>query len=134
MIVGIGNDLVDIRRIVSALFKHKAAFIDRLFTPAERWKAASEFGEAAHYAKRFAAKEALVKALGIGFREGVLWRDIEIRNDIMGKPYIVLSGMAKKKLDDMVFALVSDVQRSPNIHLSLSDEYPYAQAVVIIEI
>jgi holo-[acyl-carrier protein] synthase len=127
MIIGLGNDLVDIRRIEDSLQRFGERFIAKVFTGAERATAERRVGQARSgaYAKRFAAKEALVKALG---KQGVGWRDMEVINDADGQPRLLLSGGAAALL----------ARRTPPgmrgvIHLSLSDEYPLAQAVVIIE-
>lgn len=127
MIIGLGNDLVDIRRIEDSLERFGERFIAKVFTEGERAKAESRAGpvRAATYAKRFAAKEALVKALG---KEGVGWRDIEVINDGEGRPGLALSGGAAALLARRIPAGMRAC-----LHLSLSDEYPLAQAVVIIE-
>lgn len=134
MIIGIGSDIVDIRRIAKLLLRYNQVFITRLFTDAERCSSVSRLSEAAHYAKRFAAKEALVKALGVGFRKGIKWRDIEIRNDALGKPYIYVYGMAEQRLKFLANSASILESKQPRLHLSLSDEYPYAQAMVVLEI
>ncbi|MDN5249287.1 MAG: holo-ACP synthase [Alphaproteobacteria bacterium] len=134
MIIGIGSDIVDIRRISRLLLRYNQVFITKLFTNAERCAASSQFSEAAHYAKRFAAKEALVKALGVGFRKGIRWRDIEVRNDAFGKPHIYVYGMAEQRLKLLANGQNTSESKHPRLHLSLSDEYPYAQAMVVLEI
>lgn len=128
MIIGIGHDLVDISRIAKILEAHGARFEARCFTQKERELAADRKDRAAYYAKRFAAKEALVKALGTGFRDGISFQDIEIISDSIGKPAMALSGAAQKKLNKCVS---NDAHAF--IHLSLTDEYPYASAYLVIE-
>lgn len=133
MIVGMGNDLVDIRRIEQALARFGEKFERRVFTDAEQAKARSRKGGernslAATYAKRFAAKEAFSKAVGTGFNFGVFMRDIEVVNLPTGQPSLRLSGGAAKA----VARLVPDGMQA-RIHLTLTDEYPMAQAYVLIE-
>lgn len=131
MIIGTGNDLIDIRRIEKTLARHGQRFIDRCFTPAEIEKAERRRGAGTHgatYAKRFAAKEACVKALGTGFAAGVYMRDIGVVNDAAGRPTLELSGGALARLRALVPAGMV-----PVIHLTLTDEPPLAQAYVIIE-
>lgn len=128
MIIGIGHDIVDIGRIEKLLEQYGDRFIQRVFTAEEQYLAESRRGTGQHnatYAKRFAAKEACVKALGTGVANGVTLKDISIGNDATGKPHITLSGGALEHLN----------KATPNatIHLSLSDEPPYASAYVIIE-
>jgi len=127
MIIGIGNDLVDIRRIERTIDRFGDRFLDRVFTPVERAKAGRRANPAATFAKRFAAKEACSKALGTGFRDGVYWRDMGVVNLPTGQPTIVLSGGALNHLQRMVPAGMR-----PHIHLTLTDEYPLAEAFVII--
>lgn len=128
MILGLGNDLVDIRRIEDSLERFGERFIAKVFTPAERETAERRTGKARSgaYAKRFAAKEALVKALG---KRGVGWRDMEVTNDAEGRPSLALSGGAAALLARRIPAGMR-----AKIHLTLSDDYPLAQAVVIIEV
>ncbi len=131
MIIGIGTDLVDITRIENALDRHGDRFEQRCFTKAEQTKAknrSDKKAQAQTYAKRFAAKEACVKALGTGFDQGITMRDIGVIEDAYGKPSLELSGTASQKL----LNLIPD-GFSPVLHLSLTDEFPYAQAFVIIE-
>ena len=128
MILGIGNDTIDIRRIEKSLKRFGARFENRVFTQGEQRKARSRANVAATYAKRFAAKEACAKALGTGLRMGVFWRDMEVVNLPSGAPTIKLYGGALERLDAMTPA---DMKTS--IHVTLSDEYPYAQAQIIIE-
>ncbi len=127
MIIGIGNDLCDIRRIEKALSRHGRRFEERCFTPAERAKAAGRADKAGTLAKRFAAKEACSKALGTGIG-GIHWHDMEVVNDGKGRPALNLTGPAKDLLDALLPA-----GHEAFIHLSLSDEHPLAQAFVIIE-
>jgi holo-[acyl-carrier protein] synthase len=129
MILGIGSDLIDIRRIEKALDKHGERFIQRLFTPQEQAKAARRpLLVAATYAKRFAAKEACSKALGTGIRHGVFFKDMGVVNLPTGQPTMQLTGGAKERLAQMV---PNGMQ--PKIHLSITDDYPLAQAFVVIE-
>lgn len=128
MIIGIGNDLVDIRRIQKVLERHGARFAGRCFTLSEQQQAASRKDQAAFYAKRFAVKEAMLKALGTGFADGISWQDIAISNDQKGKPGVDLSGKAADRLNDIV-----PHGCAYHVHVSISDEMPYAQAFVIIE-
>jgi holo-[acyl-carrier protein] synthase len=128
MIVGIGSDTIDIRRIEKTLTRYGERFVERVFTPIERQKSDRRAQRAASYAKRFAAKEACSKALGTGFRRGVYWRDLGVVNARSGKPTMVLTGGAGERLNSLVppgFA--------PHIHVTLTDDFPYAQAFVIIE-
>ena len=132
MIIGIGSDIVDIRRIESSLKEFGARFENRIFTEGEQQlatlrKDAGEQIVAATYAKRFAAKEACTKALGIASSGGVSWRDMEVVSLPGGMPTMALHGAAKAKLDAMI---PPGMQAS--IHVSLSDDYPYAQAYLII--
>jgi holo-[acyl-carrier protein] synthase len=128
MIIGLGNDIVDIRRIEKTLERHGTRFIERVYTEVERKKSDRRAQRAASYAKRFAAKEACSKALGTGLSHGVYWRDMGVVNDASGKPTMVLANGAAERLRKMVPA-----GKSPAIHLTMTDEYPYAQAIVIIE-
>ncbi|RKK06089.1 holo-ACP synthase [Pseudoroseomonas wenyumeiae] len=129
MIIGLGNDIVDIRRIEQTLARHGDRFIERIFTPLERRKADSrtEKLRAATYAKRFAAKEAASKALGTGFRQGVFWKDLGVVNLSSGQPSLRLTGGAAARLD-----AITPTGYGAQISLTMTDEYPYAQAVVII--
>lgn len=133
MILGLGNDITDIRRIERSLENFGERFEKRVFTPAERAMARSREGAgartvAATYAKRFAAKEACAKALGTGFSCGVFWHDMEVVNLPGGQPALKLSGGALAQLSRLL-----PPGASPRIHLALTDEYPLAQAHVIIE-
>ncbi len=127
MILGIGSDITDIRRIEKSLERFKERFEQRIFTEAEQKKATSRAYPARTYAKRFAAKEACAKALGTGMNLGVFWRDMEVVNRTGGAPSMRLSGGALKRLQAM-----TPKGMEAFIHVSLSDEYPYAQAQVII--
>ena len=127
MIIGIGNDIIDIRRIERTLGRFGERFTHRLFTEVERTKSERRRMRAASYAKRFAAKEACSKALGTGLRKGVYWRDMGVVNLPTGQPTLRLTGGAKRRLDDLTPPGMEAV-----IHLTITDEYPQAQAVVII--
>lgn len=129
MIIGLGHDMCDIRRIEKTLEKFGDRFIERVFTDEERRKAERRKERAATYAKRFAAKEACAKALGTGVpRRGVHWKHLGVVNLPGGKPTMVLSGGAAERLARLTPAGMTCV-----IHLTITDEYPYAQAQVIIE-
>jgi len=127
MILGVGNDMIDIRRIETTLEKFGDRFVSRIFTDIEKTKSDHRAQRAASYAKRFAAKEACSKALGTGFRKGVFWRDLGVVNLPSGRPTMVLTGGAAQHLE----TLVPDGHR-PDIHLTITDDFPYAQAIVII--
>jgi len=127
MIIGIGNDLIDIRRIEKTLERFGDRFIQRCFTDIEREKSDRRAARAASYAKRFAAKEACSKALGTGFRRGVFWRDLGVVNMRGGKPTMALTGGALKRLNE----LTPDGMEA-QIDITLTDEPPLAQAIVII--
>ena len=127
MILGLGNDIVDIRRIEKTLDRFGARFIDRIYTDIEQKKSERRAARAASYAKRFAAKEACSKALGTGFRKGVYWRDLGVVNEPSGRPTFQLTGQALEHLEKMTPA-----GHDAQIHLTITDDYPYAQAVVII--
>lgn len=127
MIIGLGNDLNDIRRIERTLERYGERFTHRCFTEIERAKSDRRQARAASYAKRFAAKEAMAKALGTGLRAGVFWRDMGVVNLPSGKPTFALTGGAKARLD-----AITPPGMVAEIHLSITDEYPYAQAFVII--
>ena len=128
MIVGIGSDLCDIRRIEKSLERFGDRFLDRVFTDIEKAKAARRpFTRAGTLAKRFAAKEAFSKAVGTGFKQGVFMKDIGVVNLPSGQPTLQLAGGAKARLD----ALAPD-GHAIDIHLTLTDEYPLAQAFVIL--
>jgi len=127
MILGVGTDLSDIRRIEKTLERFGNKFIDRICTDGEKAKADRRASKAAEYSKCFAAKEACAKALGTGFRKGVFWRDLELGNEPSGKPTIMMHGGAKRHLD----ALTPKGMRA-KIDISLTDEYPLTHAIVII--
>jgi holo-[acyl-carrier protein] synthase len=128
LIVGVGSDLTDIRRIEKTLERFGERFTRRLFTDVERTRSERKADRAASYAKRFAAKEACAKALGTGMRRGVFWRDMGVVNIRSGQPTMALTGGAATRLAEIVGA-----GRRAVIHLSLTDDHPYAQAFVIIE-
>ncbi|MFZ4747327.1 MAG: holo-ACP synthase [Sphingomonas sp.] len=129
MIVGLGSDLCNIERIQKSLDRFGARFEDRVFTPLERAKAARRpFTRAGTYAKRFAAKEAFSKAVGTGFKRGVFMKDIGVVNAPSGAPTLALAGGAKAALD----ALIPQGYEA-HIHMTLTDDHPWAQAFVIIE-
>jgi holo-[acyl-carrier protein] synthase len=128
VILGVGNDISDIRRVQASLDRFGERFTRRIFTELERARSERKPDKAASYAKRFAAKEACAKALGTGMHQGVYWRDMGVVNLRSGKPTMELSGGAAARL-----AALCPPGKAPVIHLSLTDEYPYAQAFVIIE-
>jgi holo-[acyl-carrier protein] synthase len=127
MIIGIGSDIIDIRRIERSLERFGRRFIDRVFTQVEQRKSEARAQRAASYAKRFAAKEACAKALGTGFRAGVFWRDMGVVNLASGKPTMQLTGGAARRL-----AEITPPGMVPQIDLTITDEHPQAQAIVII--
>jgi holo-[acyl-carrier protein] synthase len=127
MILGIGSDLIDIERIERTIERFGARFLERVFTPVERELSERRVNRAASYAKRYAAKEACAKALGTGFRRGVYWRDLGVVNLASGRPTLVLTGGALVRLQAM-----TPPGMSARIDLTLSDEPPLAQALVII--
>jgi holo-[acyl-carrier protein] synthase len=128
VIIGLGSDLCDIRRIEASLDRFGERFTQRLFTEIERARSERKTDRAASYAKRFAAKEACAKALGTGLRRGVFWRDMGVVNLRSGRPTMALTGGAAVRLREM-----TPEGHEAVIHLSLTDEIPYAQAFVIIE-
>jgi holo-[acyl-carrier protein] synthase len=128
MILGFGIDLCDIRRIEDSLKRFGDRFVNRCFTEVERQKSERRAARAASYAKRFAAKEACAKALGTGMARGVFWRDMGVVNLASGKPTLCLTGGAALRLAEM-----TPQGHLAVIHLTLTDEYPMAQAQVIIE-
>ncbi|MGE0239932.1 MAG: holo-ACP synthase [Parvibaculaceae bacterium] len=128
MIIGLGNDMIDIRRIEKTLERYGERFTNRVFTEIERRKSDRRAERAASYAKRYAAKEACSKALGTGFSRGVFWRDLGVVNEPSGKPTMVLTGGAGERLAHLV-----PRGHRPQIHLTITDDFPYAQAFVIIE-
>jgi holo-[acyl-carrier protein] synthase len=127
MILGIGSDICDARRIAKVIERHGDRFIDRIFTPAERAKAERRRNRVETYAKRFAAKEACAKALGTGLRAGVWWRDIGVTNLPSGRPTLELTGGAKRRLE-----AITPAGYQARIDLTMTDEGPIAQALVII--
>jgi holo-[acyl-carrier protein] synthase len=128
LIIGLGSDLADIRRIEATLERFGERFVARIFTDIERTRSERKADRAASYAKRFAAKEACAKALGTGLRAGVFWRDMGVVNARSGQPTLALTGGAAKRL-----ALITPAGFEARIHLSLTDDHPYAQAFVVIE-
>ncbi len=127
MIIGIGSDLIDIRRIERTIERHGQRFLDRIFTPLERAKADRRANRVETYAKRFAAKEACSKALGTGLRAGVFWRDMGVVNLPSGAPTMKLTGGALKRLQ-----AITPAGHEARIDLTLTDEGPLAQALVLI--
>ena len=127
MVIGLGNDIVDIRRIERTLERYGERFINRIFTDIERAKSERRRDRASSYAKRFSAKEACSKALGTGFRKGVFWRDMGVVNLPGGKPTIELTGGALKRLQE-----ITPVGMRAQIDLTLTDDHPIAQAIVLI--
>ena len=128
MILGIGNDMVDIRRLERTLERHGERFLSRIFTDVERAKAERRgLTRVGTYAKRFAAKEAASKALGTGFRAGVFWRDLGVVNLPSGQPTLRMTGGAAERL-----AAMTPPGHAAQVSLTMTDEYPYAEAVVII--
>lgn len=128
MIIGIGSDLIDIRRVEKSLERFGERFTQRCFTEIERAKSDGRKNRAASYAKRFAAKEACSKALGTGLAQGVFWKDMGVVNLPGGKPTMKLTGGAQERLKQMVPA-----GHEPHIHITITDDFPLAQAFVIIE-
>ena len=127
MILGIGTDLVDIRRIEQTIARHGDRFINRIYTEVERGRAERKANRIETYAKRFAAKEACAKALGTGFRNGVFFRDMGVVNLPSGKPTLRLTGGALKRLQ-----AITPAGYEAQIDLAITDEYPQAQAFVVI--
>ena len=127
MIIGLGSDLIDIRRIEQSIERYGERFLDRIFTTIEREKSDKRAERAASYAKRFAAKEACSKALGTGLRRGVFWRDMGVVNLPGGKPSMRLTGGALQRLH-----AITPEGMEPVIDLSITDDFPLAQAIVII--
>jgi holo-[acyl-carrier protein] synthase len=127
MIIGLGSDLIDIRRIEKTLETHGERFLNRIFTDIERAKSDRRAQRAASYAKRFAAKEACAKALGTGLNQGVFWRDMGVVNLPGGKPTLALTGGALARLE----AITPPGTRA-EISLTITDDFPLAQAIVII--
>jgi holo-[acyl-carrier protein] synthase len=127
MIIGIGNDITDIRRIEKVIERHGERFLSRIFTDVERARAERRAKSVETYAKRFAAKEACSKALGTGMRGGVWWRDMGVVNLPSGRPTMKLTGGAAARLAKLV-----PPGYAADIHVSITDEYPLARAFVII--
>jgi holo-[acyl-carrier protein] synthase len=127
MIIGIGTDLCDIRRIERTLDRFGDRFVDRIYTDIEQTRSRARPNPAAHFAQRYAAKEACSKALGTGFRQGVFWRDMGVDNLRSGKPFLTLTGGALRRLEDL-----TPNGMTAQVDLTLTDEYPMAQAVVVI--
>ncbi|RVD19488.1 holo-ACP synthase [Mesorhizobium sp. M4B.F.Ca.ET.017.02.2.1] len=128
MIIGIGSDLIDIRRIEKSLERHGQRFIQRIYTEVEQARSEGRVARVASYAKRFAAKEACAKALGTGMAHGVFWRDMGVVNLPGGKPTMALTGGAAGQLGKILPRGHRAV-----IHLTITDDFPLAQAFVIIE-
>lgn len=128
MIIGLGSDLIDIRRIEKTLERHGERFLNRVFTDIERRKSDRRAARAASYAKRFAAKEACAKALGTGLRKGVFWRDMGVVNLPSGQPTIALTNGALARLQ-----AITPEGKTARIHLTITDDFPLAQAFVVIE-
>jgi holo-[acyl-carrier protein] synthase len=127
MILGLGNDIIDIRRVERTIERYGDRFLSRVFTDIERRKSDGRAGRAASYAKRFAAKEACAKALGTGFRQGVFWRDMGVLNLPSGRPTLELTGGALQALVDL-----TPEGHEVRIDLTITDAFPMAQAIVII--
>jgi holo-[acyl-carrier protein] synthase len=127
MILGLGNDIIDIRRVERTIERYGDRFLLRVFTEIERRKSDGRAARAASYAKRFAAKEACAKALGTGFRQGVFWRDMGVVNLPSGRPTLELTGGAARAL-----ALITPDGHATRIDLTITDDFPMAQAIVII--
>jgi holo-[acyl-carrier protein] synthase len=127
MILGVGSDLIDIRRIEAAIARFGDRFIDRIFTEAERRRCDRRANPGPSYARRFAAKEAAAKALGTGFRSGVFWRDLGVVNMPSGQPSMRLTGGALRRLE-----AITPRGMTARLDVTLTDEPPLAQAVVII--
>lgn len=127
MIIGLGSDLIDIRRVEKSIARFGDRFLSRIFTDLERRKSDGRNQRAASYAKRFAAKEACSKALGTGLRKGVFWRDMGVVNLPGGKPSLMLTGGALRRLQE-----ITPAGHSAQIDLTITDDFPMAQAIVII--
>jgi len=128
LIIGLGSDLIDIRRVEKTLERHGERFLNRVFTEIERKKSDRRAQRAASYAKRFAAKEACAKALGTGLRKGVFWRDMGVVNLPGGQPTMQLTNGALARLQ-----AITPAGLTPRIHLTITDDFPLAQAFVVIE-
>jgi len=127
IVIGLGNDMIDINRIEASIDRFGTRFINRIFTPVEQAKSDRRTKRAASYAKRFAAKEACSKALGTGFRDGVFWRDLGVVNLPSGKPTMQLTGGAHERLK-----AITPEGCVPQISLTITDDDPWAQAQVLI--
>jgi len=127
MIIGLGSDLIDIRRIERTIETYGERFLSRIFTAREREKSDRRAARAASYAKRFAAKEACAKALGTGLRRGVFWKDMGVVNLSGGKPTMVLTNGALRRLQE-----ITPQGHQAQIDLTITDDFPLAQAIVII--
>lgn len=127
MIIGLGSDLIDIRRVDKSIERFGERFLSRIFTAVEREKSDKRSQRAASYAKRFAAKEACSKALGTGLRRGVFWRDMGVVNLLSGQPTMKLTGGAAKRLQSLL-----PENHAAQIHLTITDDFPLAQAFVLI--
>lgn len=127
MILGLGNDVIDIRRIERTIERFGDRFLQRVFTDTERRRSDGKAGRAASYAKRFAAKEACAKALGTGLRRGVFWKDMGVVNLASGRPTMRLTGGAARELER-----ITPQGYAPQVHVTISDDFPLAEAVVII--
>ena len=128
MIIGTGTDLANIDRIKKVLIRHGARFRDRVFTKIEQAKARRQNDEAGTLAKRWAAKEACSKALGTGLSMGISWKDMAVSNIETGQPVMTLTGWAKKRLEDL-----TPEGHLATLHVSLTDDHPWAHAIVIID-
>ncbi|MCF6215737.1 MAG: holo-ACP synthase [Emcibacter sp.] len=126
-VIGLGNDLVNIDRIDRSITKFGQRFIDRIFTEIEQDYCNGKAARVSNYAKRFAAKEACAKALGTGFAKGVFWRDVGVERHISGKPHFRLTGGALNRLLE-----ITPDGMAAQVDLTLTDDYPWAQAVVLI--
>lgn len=127
MIIGLGSDLIDIRRVEKSISRFGDRFLLRVFTDTERRKSDGRAQRAASYAKRFAAKEACAKALGTGLRRGVFWRDMGVINLPSGKPSLRLTGGALRRLEE-----ITPAGHKAQIDLTITDDFPLAQAIVVI--
>lgn len=127
MIIGIGSDMIDIRRIEKTIERYGDRFLDRIFTNVERAKSDRRTERAASYAKRFAAKEACAKALGTGLRRGVFWRDMGVVNLTSGQPTMRLTGGAQRRLQQL-----TPEGHEARIHVTITDDFPIAHAFVMI--
>ena len=128
MILGVGSDIADIRRIEGVLTRHGARFVDRVFTATEQAKAERRRDRVATYAKRWAAKEACSKALGTGLRMGIAWREMAVHNLETGQPMMTVTGGAADRL-----RALTPEGMTARIHVTLTDDHPWAQAFVVIE-